>query len=266
MKVYISVDIEGVACSTHWDETLKEKKDYSEFQEQMTQEARAACEGAMDADATEIYVKDAHHTGRNIIAKDLPEGVKLIRGWSGHPFSMVQELDETFQAVLFVGYHSRAGAGGNPLAHTITASSVAWIKLNGILASEFLLHTYAAALMNVPVVFLSGDEDICHEAEVFNESVETVAVKKGIGNSTLSIHPGLAVRKIRTGVKAALERDLFSYSILLPEHFRLDICFHRHTQAYRSSFYPNARLLEPHIVRFESDSYYEILRMLLFTL
>ena len=119
MKVYISVDIEGVAGITHWDEATIGKPGYETFREQMTAEAAAACEGALAAGATGLLVKDAHSSGRNILPACLPESVQLIRSWSGDPLCMVEELDESFDAVAMVGYHSGAGFGGNPLAHVL---------------------------------------------------------------------------------------------------------------------------------------------------
>ncbi|MBC8401034.1 MAG: M55 family metallopeptidase, partial [Candidatus Marinimicrobia bacterium] len=98
MKIYISADMEGICGSTNWDEANKDKGDYREFQQQMTAEVVAACEGALAVGADEIMIKDAHATGRNIIAAELPPKTQLIRGWSGHPYSMVQELDESFAA------------------------------------------------------------------------------------------------------------------------------------------------------------------------
>jgi D-amino peptidase len=142
MKIYISTDIEGVTGTTHWDETEKGKSDYSEFREQMTAEVSAACEGALRAGAIEVWIKDAHASARNIIASKLPTEAQLIRGWSGHPFVMVQELDESFNAMLLIGYHSAAGSSGSPLAHTIS-DQAAFIKINDDFASEFLLHAYA---------------------------------------------------------------------------------------------------------------------------
>ena len=102
MKIYISADIEGITGVAHWDEATNDKPEFSEFQKQMTAEIKAACEGAFSAGATEIYVKDAHGTARNILASELPQEVKLIRGWSEHPFSMVQELDETFDTAMMI--------------------------------------------------------------------------------------------------------------------------------------------------------------------
>ncbi len=136
MKVYISADIEGTAGITNWEEAEKPHATYQEFRARMTDEVVAACEGAIEAGAKEILVKDAHDSGRNIIAARLPDCARLIRGWSGHPFSMVQELDESFDALLFVGYHAKAGSDDNPLAHTLRLR-IAHLAINGEIASDF---------------------------------------------------------------------------------------------------------------------------------
>lgn len=263
MKIYISADIEGITGITHWDEASKNKADYRAFQEQMTDEVVAACEGALNAGATEILVKDAHGTGRNIITARLPEEAKLIRGWSGHPFCMIQELDDTFQAAVLIGYHSRAGSDANPLAHSLS-TSIDYMNINGIFASEFLLHTYAAALVDVPVVFVSGDEGLCWDVSALNERIQTLAVNSGIGNSTISMHPKLAVKKIKEGVETALRGNVVLCKISLPEYFTMEIRYKDHSKAYRASYYPGATRAGTHTITFETTDYFEILRMLLF--
>ena len=263
MKVYITADIEGVTGATHWDETDKKKPDYGEFQEQMTAEVVAACEGALNAGATEIWVKDAHWTGRNIIASRLPREARLVREWSGHPFSMMQELDGTFQAALMVGYHSRAGSGASPLAHTMTGN-VIYVTINGQYASEFMIAAYTAGLVGVPVAFISGDAGICQEAEALIPGLGTVAVKQGTGNATVNIHPQLAVERIRTGVEAALKGDLSRCHVKMPDHFAVELRHKNHADAYRVSFFPGASLKEPHTVQFEADDYFEVLRFFSF--
>ncbi|PIE35079.1 amino acid amidase [candidate division KSB3 bacterium] len=263
MKIYISADIEGVTGVTHWDEANKEKHIYKIFQEQMTREVAAACEGALAAGAAEILLKDAHGSGRNILPDKLPEEVKIIRGWSGHPLCMVQELDESFDALLFVGYHSRAGANTNPLAHSL-ALAMPSIKINDRFASEFLLHSYAAAMQGVPVAFLSGDDGVCQDVKAMNGHIETVAVKQGIGGSTLSIHPNLALQKIRTAVQNALQSDLSLCHIPLPEKFNVEIRYTEHPKAYRASYYPGARPIDSHTIGFHTTDYFEVLRLLLF--
>jgi len=176
MKVFISADIEGVSGTTTWSEASKSSAGYREFQRQMTREVAAACEGALAAGATDILIKDAHGDAGNLVHADLPRQVRLVRGWSGHPFAMVQELDDTFAAVMMVGYHARAGADGNPLAHTLSSRRVHRIFLNDRPASEFYFHYLAAGLVGVPVVMLSGDARICHEVNETDPAILTAAV------------------------------------------------------------------------------------------
>jgi D-amino peptidase len=265
MKVYISVDIEGVAGSTHWDETEIGKEGYQEFREQMTVEAAAACEGALNAGATEILVKDAHWSARNIYPERLPEEARLIRGWNGEPFSMIQGLDGSFDAAAMVGYHSGAGAGGNPLAHTMTDLDTK-ILINGELTSEYLLHRNAAAMRGVPVVFLAGDKNLCDTAMATNRAVHTVATKDGAGGSTTSIHPMAAAKQIRGGMEAALRDEAARVLPTLAEHFEMEVWFGKIEDAYLASHFPGASLHDPHCVVMETDDYYEIGRMLHFVL
>lgn len=263
MKIYISADIEGVTGVTHWDETLKKEADYREFQEQMTAEVIAACTGALKAGANEIYVKDAHETGRNIIAAKLPEQVKLIREWSSHPFSMMQEWDESFDAVVMIGYHSAAGSQFSPLSHTLT-ENFSSIKINGKPASEFLINAYTASLVGIPVVFVSGDKGVCDEVLSFQERIWTVSVQEGIGASTVSVHPQVAVKKIEEGVEAALAKDTSPLKIKLPPTFKVKIEFRNHVSAYRASFYPGVIRLANKTIQFEHKDYFEVLRTLMF--
>lgn len=263
MKVYITADIEGITGAAHWDETDKKNPDYSEFREQMTAEVAAACEGALSAGATEVWVKDAHWTGRNIIPSKLPRETRIVREWSGHPFAMMQELDGTFAAALMIGYHSRAGSNASPLAHTMTGN-VTYVTINDRYASEFLISAYTAGLVRVPVVFVSGDAGICQEAQELIPNLGAVAVKHGIGNSTVSIHPHLAIERIRAEVETALKGDLSRCCVPLPDHFAVEIRYKNHTDAYHVSFFPGASLKEPHTVQFEADDYFEVLRFFSF--
>ena len=265
MKIYISADIEGVTGASHWDETDKTKADYKEFREQMTAEVSAACEGALRAGGTEIWVKDAHGTGRNLVASGLPRQTRLIRGWSGHPFSMVQELDESFHALLMIGYHSRAGSAENPLAHTFSGN-IAALKINGQYASELQMYAYAAALVNVPLVYVSGDNGICKEAAKLIPNIHTMAVKRGSGNATVSIHPHHAVEKIRQGVQDALQGNVSKCRLAMPEQFTVQIIYKDHAMATKASFFPGVVSNRPHTIRFESDDYFEVLRLFAFVL
>ena len=266
MKLYLSADIEGVCGIAHWDETDKASKDHEEFRKQMTREVSAACEGAASSGALDILVKDAHWTGRNIVAEDLPQNVRIVRGWSGDPLKMVQGLDRSFQAIGFIGYHSRAGSGGNPMAHTMSGSRVAEICFNDQPVSEFLMHSYAAAYFGVPPIFLAGDAQLCEEVKKLNENIITVPVVEGVGDSTVSIHPQLARERIREGMREALRRDISRCNLTLPPKFQVSLRHKIHTHSYKAGYYPGARRRDDHTITFESSDYYEVMRMLSFTI
>lgn len=264
MKVYISADIEGITGVTTWDETEKEHKDYEIFAQQMTREVKAACEGAFEAGAEEIFVKDAHDSATNINFNELPEYVVLQRGWSEEPMCMVSGLDSSFNAAIFIGYHSRAGSGDSPLAHTLSLD-LDYIKINGIYASEFLIHAYAAALKGVPVVFVSGDKGITKEVKEINSDISVFSVKECLGNSTTSIHPQKAINEIKSRVTEILKSDYSACKISLPEDFYIEIAYKKQEMAFSNSFYPGARLISPKVIAYKTNDYYEVLRLLKFT-
>ncbi len=229
----------------------------------MMREVQAACEGANILNAKEIWIKDAHGVGRNLDFSNLPENVKLIRSFIGHPFSMMQELDSTFDAVLMIGYHSFAGSDKSPLAHTLE-TDLSYIKINGEYASEFLINAYTASLVDVPVVFVSGDEGICESIKAINENIKTVKVGKGIGNSVISNHPNLVYKQIVHEVEDSLKCDINRCKIDLPNEFKVELGFIEHTKAYKASFYPGMKKTSSVDLVFETKEYFEVLRMLNF--
>ena len=263
MKVFLSADIEGVTGVTDWTETELGQGEYAAAREQMTAEVAAACEGALYAGASEVWVKDSHDTARNLIAGRLPKETRLIRGWSDHPFMTMQELDDSFQAVALVGYHSGAGAGCSSLEHTYSGNI--WkITLNGRSVSEFYMDACTAAYVKVPLVFISGDQGICDEAAALNPHITTVAVKQGIGGSTVNLHPQVAVSRIRDGVAEALSKDLSLCRLALPEHFTLQIQYRRQALAYKWSFFPGVRLVDATTIQLETDNYFDVMRLITF--
>lgn len=264
MKVYISVDIEGVTGVTAWSETELGNKDYSQFAEQMTKETVAACEGAIAMGADEIFVKDAHDSARNIDITQLPRCVKLSRGWTNSPESMVAGIDETFDAAIFIGYHSGAGYNGSPLSHTMNTNSN-YMKVNGELASEFILNSYVAANCGVPVVFLSGDKMLCETAKKFNKGIETVEVKEGVGGATVSINPDYACELIKEGVKKSL-KHIEACKIDIPEKFEVQISYKEHKEAKRASYYPGVTQMDARTITYTAKDVKEFITTRMFIL
>jgi D-amino peptidase len=266
-KIFISADIEGTAGIVHWDETEKSKPhDYDYFADQMTREVRAACEGAHDAGAEEIVVKDAHDSGRNIDPRKLPEYARVFRGWGRHPYSMMFGLDKSFDGVVFTGYHSAAEMPTNPLSHTMNTQNN-HVLINGELASELMMNCLTASYEGVPVYAVAGDAGLCRWINGVNPRIITVPTNEGVGSGALTIHPDVAVRSIREAVKTALlERTREECMFPMPEKFDVEINFKEHFRARGGSFYPGAVQKDARTVAFSSDDYFEVLRFIHFVL
>ncbi len=264
-KLFISADIEGTCGIAHWDETEKTKADYEYFQQQMTREVKAACEGALAAGYDDILIKDAHATGRNIIPMELPEKARILRGWAKHVYIMMAGLDDTFDGVVFTGYHAAAEMPTNPLSHTMNGRNN-HVKINGVLCSELMLNCLTASMLSVPVYCVTGDKGLCDWVQSVNPNIRTVPVSEGCGNGSLSIHPALAVKKIRETVEEAVKQPKEACMFPMPKHFDVEINFKQHYDALSGSWYPGAVQSGPRSVRFESDSYEAVLRFIYFVL
>ena len=256
--------MEGVTGVTNWEEVDHNKPAYPQFQKQMSLEVAAACEGAIRAGAKEIFVKDAHYSGRNILPSYLPKRVKIIRGWSGHRYAMLQEIDSSFDAIMLIGYHAKAGSGGNPLAHTMSSSKIERIYLNDRAASELLLHGTIASKFRVPIIFVSGDSIICKEIENISPNTITHSTMQGVGDSTISIHPDLSLNIIKKKSEASFKGDLNKCLWAHPKKFKLIINYMKQADAYKAAQYPKARLVDSKSVSYENQNYENIMRFILF--
>ncbi len=266
MNVFISADIEGTCGIAAWAETERATPmDYRPFQQQMTREVKAACDGAIAAGAAQVLVKDAHDSARNIDPAALPEKARMMRGWTGDPLSMMSGLDTgDYGAVLFTGYHAWASSPGNPLSHTMNLRNE-YVTLNGVRMSEFLMNAYTAGYYGVPVVFLSGDKALCDFATELIPGITTVAVNEGVGGAVVSMHPDVAVREIKDGAKRAV-KNAKNCIVPMPDFFEMTVRFKDHKVAYSKSFYPGAVLEDGKNVLYSSDDWFEMLRFCHFVL
>ena len=189
--------------------------------------------------------------------------MRIVRGWSGHPDEMMFGIDAGFAAAIYTGYHSKAGAEGNPLAHTSNLR-ISRLLLNGEVASEFTFNALCAAGYGVPSVFLAGDAGICAEARAMVPGLATVETLDGRGRAATSISPAWSRRLIREGVAAALSGDFAQALPATADRYEVVIEFSTPTEAYRAAWYPGARAHGPRAVAFEHRDFSEILRALLF--
>ncbi len=263
MKIFISADIEGVAGISSWDEADHEHQRGKYYAEQMTLEAKAACEAAVEMGA-EVVLRDAHSSARNMNVRQMPESVKFVRGWANSPMSMMETLNESFDGVIYIGYHSAAYTSTNSLAHTFSSGTYQKILINGEIASEFLINTYLSYYHGVPVIAISGDRGICQEAKEFSEKIHTVVTQDAIGSASYSIHPEKSTKLIYQMVKHALKVPKEEYPIELPETFEIQLQYKRIGDYHRASFYPGAKIVDARTLSYKSDDFYEIARALMF--
>ncbi len=260
LKVFISVDMEGISGVVNWDDVTVGGQDYGLFRRIMTQEVNAAIEAARAAGAGEIVVRDAHDTGRNILPDLLDPGVKLLRDWSYGPLSMMEGLDKTFDAVIFIGYHARASTPDAVLKHTMTTKLLD-VVINGRKMPEAGINALIAGMFDVPVVLVTGDKAICGQVRELFGDVETVVVKEGIGTAELGLSPQAAQDLIREKTAAALKRVQAFKPYKPAPPYTLDVAFADEAGAQKASWIPGAVRKDEHTVSFQADDVMTLIKL-----
>jgi D-amino peptidase len=267
LKVYISVDIEGIWGVVQADQTMADSRDYGLARKWMVQDVNAVIEGLLEAGATEIVVNDSHGGMRNIIADELHPKASLISG-APKPLAMMQGIEDTFAACIFVGYHAKAGTTSAILDHTISGGSVRAVRVNGIELPELGINGALAGYFKIPVIMLSGDEETCQQAKsILGSEIVTVAVKQGIGRYAAILLPAEEARKrLKEGAKEALlKRDKIPiFRLNPPFNFELELL--NSSQAEMPSQLPQVKRTAPRTVAFSANDYLEgfkILRVLI---
>jgi D-amino peptidase len=262
MRVYISVDMEGVAGVVHEDQTdpidPRHAGEYNRFRRLMTAEANAAIEGALAAGAERVLVNDSHWLMMNLLAEELHPAAELLSG-GPKARSMVEGIELGFDAALFVGYHARAGVGHAIIDHTYT-SKVHEARLNGRPVGELAINAALAGTFDVPVALVSGDQALAAEArDLLGPAVETVIVKHAVGRfAARSVSPTVACRLIREGATAALARPHEPLRLAAP--IRLEVDFALTQMADMAELVPGSVRTGGRTLEFVHQDYREVFR------
>jgi D-amino peptidase len=258
LKVYISVDMEGVAGTVTADQLLPSGFEYERFRHFMTNEALAAVNAANEAGASEIVVSDSHGNGENLLIEEFPKNVRIVRAWPRHG-GMMGGLDSSFSAAIFVGYHASTTNPKGVRAHTFSSAHYARVTLNGNAVTEGEYNAAYAGAKGVPVIFASGDDAAVEEIKSRIGNIETVETKKSLGfHSAETLTPATACDKIYAGVKTALGRlhDFKPYVIKTP--VTLEITFKNYTPAELLSYLRAVERVDSHTIRFVGKDMDEI--------
>ncbi|MFP4250464.1 MAG: M55 family metallopeptidase [Armatimonadota bacterium] len=184
MKIYMHTDLEGPAMISRFNQTRDvTPEDKIRWMRLLTGEVNACVDGILDFDAdAEVIVWDGHGSG-GILEEEFHRNAKLIaRG----PISPPYALDESFDALMFVGQHARMGTGG-VLCHTYSSKSIEYYKINGVELGEFGCRALMAGTMGVPTILCTGDDVAVDEARELVPNIVGAAVKEALGRE-LAIH------------------------------------------------------------------------------
>lgn len=232
MRVYLSVDMEGVAGVVHEDQTNpvdpRCAAEYGRFRRLMTDEANAAVEGALAAGATRVVVNDSHWEMRNLLAESLHPAAELISG-STKPRSMLEGIEAGFDAACFIGYHAQAGTAHAVLDHTYTGR-IFQARLNGVPVGELGLNAALAGRFGVPVALVSGDQALAAECQaLLGSGTRAIIVKHAVAShGARSVAPAESCRMIREGVTEAVRHPPAPWTVASPSTIEVDFCLSHH--------------------------------------
>lgn len=240
MKLYLSVDMEGITGLVDPTFIDSDKRHYTRGQEIMTAEANHVIEAAFEEGVKEVIVNDSHSKMNNLLIEKLHPEARLISG-DVKPFSMVQGLDGSFSGAIFLGYHARAARRG-VLSHTMIFG-VRNMYINGVAIGELGFNAYVAGYYGIPVWMVAGDDQTAAEAEELIPGVTTAAVKTYISRtSALCLTPQKTAELLREKTKEAIARRDRVKPLIPPDNPVLSIEFANFGQAEWAHLMPGTEM------------------------
>jgi D-amino peptidase len=267
MKVLMMTDLEGVAGVVSFaDHAEPSGRYYEASRKLLTAEVNAAVEGLLEVGVEEVLVIDGHGPG-GISFEDLHEAAKLLHGRPLVPWSHLYPIISQYDATVMIGQHAMAGTPTGNLNHTQSHRTIDYYRLNGKPIGEIAQWALFCGALGVPLIFLSGDEAACREAEALIPTITTVAVKKGLGMySAISLPAKEARRLIKEGIIKAVEyykqrkeRGDPIAPLVWDGPYVLEIRFFSTSDADARASQPGAERVDSHTVRFRSENILDII-------
>lgn len=262
LKIYISADMEGVVGAVTSEQLNPSGFEYARFREFLTAEVNATIEAAREAGATEFLISDSHGNGQNLLIERLPDDVMVVRSWP-RELGMMEGIDETFDGVIFIGYHASTANMQGVRAHTMSSANITGLRLNGISMSEGSINAAIAGQFGVPVIMVSGDDVTIEETRAIIGEIEGAVVKWARGfHSAQTLTPEAGYEVIRAATRSAIERieDFEPYVLDTPIELELGLKHYRPVELL--SYLPNVERVDSHTVRFVGEDMIEISRFL----
>jgi D-amino peptidase len=254
MKIYISIDMEGITGIVHGEQLVPEGKDYNAGRKLYMNDLQAAIDGAFDAGVDEILVNDAHGTMRNIIIEDLDERVKIIAGpASSKQLVQTDAVDSTFDGAFLLGFHAKAGTADGVMSHT-WVGHIKEIRINGNVLGETGINGALFGFYKVPVLLATGDNALVAEIQDTMPWVRTVAVKEAIGRAAaICLPPKATYKLIRETARESIVNMKDAKPFLIDPPFRFEAQLITHVHAKRAAIAKGITLKDPYTLALEGD-------------
>ena len=264
VKVFISVDMEGVGGVVSDQQLSPSGFEYQRFREFMTAEALAAIEGARAAGATEIVVADSHGNMQNLLIDRFPADVTIIRG-PNRPLGMMHGIDNSFDAAVFIGYHSGTNNLEGVRAHTFSSARLTGVQLNGREVSESGFNAWLAGSFGVPVVAISGDDAAVAELLELVPNAGGAVVKEAIGfHAAATRTPEASQALIREAVRVGLSRRAQIEPLRWTAPVVLEVAFKHYRAAELLGYLPIVERTSAHSIRYRAPTMSQVAEFLAF--
>jgi D-amino peptidase len=262
MKVLIMTDLEGVAGVVSFeDQTGPGGRYYEAAKKLLTAEVNAAIDGLIESGVEEVLVVDGHGSG-GIQFEELHPAARLLHGRPLAPWDSIARIFKTYDAFMMIGQHAMAGVPTSNMNHTQNSRAIDYYQLNGRKIGEIAQFALFCGAVGVPMIFLSGEEDACREAQAFIPEVVTASVKQGLSRgSAVSLSAPEAHRRINAGVKQAVERQRSSPipPLVWEGPYQLEIRYFSTSDADARAAQPGVERVDPQTVRIYSKTIVDII-------
>ncbi len=263
VKVYVLMDIEGIAGVVHGEEGSRGNPEYERARRLMTGEASAIVAGIFEADAdAQVTVVDSHGPYRNIIPEELDERATLSRGKPRH-FGMMDGIDEGYDLAMFVGVHGSAGAGSSVLSHTFTGHLFD-VKVNGVSYGELGLNAAMAGAFGVPVMLVAGDQVVAQDAaDLLGQNVIFVQTKRSRSHAAAEgVHPNVARRRLTEAAQRVIEERPEVQPLMVQTPVTVEVTFDRPVYADLAGMLDDVQRVDGRTIRFVRDTMPDAYRVL----
>jgi len=266
LKVYISADMEGITGVASAEQLGPTGFEYTQARQWMTGEVIAAIQGAREAGATEFVISDSHGNGQSLLIDRLPTDIPItvVRAFP-RPLGMMEGIDSSFAAVIFVGYHASTSSLTGVRAHTMSSALLTRIAINGTSMSEAGVNAAIAAQFGVPVVMITGDDVIVAESKQRFGPIEGVAVKRAIGfHGIATMLPEAAQALIRQRAKVAVGRRAEMKPYAMTKPLSLEVSFKNYRPVELLGYLSNVQRIDSHTVRYAAKDMIDLSKFLEF--